>query len=329
MRVRGAADPALIKTRLGESAQAMVRESAPKLAAERRMMAMHGQTYTDFQTDLKVVDLQMVGKTAKLTAIENTKLRLFVAEEVHNAPEATEYVRNHVFTFVNRNGQWDMVADELLDEPAATKALPGENFAPVTEPPTEIPSAQPQGSDSGPMLSHSRRLPVLAAQTGYLNRSAIVNYAYAYWYNYNPNYRRFDGNTQGGDCTNFVSQALRAGGWTNVPGWYQYNFVWWYDWLNQSYTWTSANYWFQFTNSRPRGTIARYISDLQPGDILQADWDRDGRIDHSMIVTKKDSYGNIYLTYHSNSTLNKSFYSIYSANPNATYYGWRLYSYPN
>ena len=42
------------------------------------------------------------------------------------------------------------------------------------------------------------------------NRIAACDYAYKYWSSYNPAYTSYKGN--GGDCANFVSQCLHAGG---------------------------------------------------------------------------------------------------------------------
>ena len=42
------------------------------------------------------------------------------------------------------------------------------------------------------------------------NRAAAATYADTYWQSYNPAWPSFA--RKGGDCTNFVSQALYAGG---------------------------------------------------------------------------------------------------------------------
>ena len=42
------------------------------------------------------------------------------------------------------------------------------------------------------------------------DRDATYNYAYRYWDTYNRNYHNYNG--EGGDCANFVSQCLIAGG---------------------------------------------------------------------------------------------------------------------
>ena len=58
-------------------------------------------------------------------------------------------------------------------------------------------------------------------------------------------------------------------------------------------------------------------------DVLQLDFDRDGNISHSMIVTAVGSNGERYLTYHSNDHLNRPLTEILSAYPVAWYYAHR------
>lgn len=158
-----------------------------------------------------------------------------------------------------------------------------------------------------------------------LDPNAIVIYANNYWYPYNPGYRDFENSgTRGGDCTNFVSQALKAGGWTDVDGFYQDDRYWWYGVATQTYTWINAHKWNIFTANRPRGVSPPNVYDLEPGDILQLDFEGDGEIDHSMIVTSKPN-GVPHLTYHTNPTWGKSIDDILAQYPNAWYYGIWLY----
>lgn len=57
------------------------------------------------------------------------------------------------------------------------------------------------------------------------NRNSAVEYARKWALGRNPKYANFDG--MGGDCTNFASQCLYAGGckMNNTPtfGWYYYS----------------------------------------------------------------------------------------------------------
>ena len=50
-------------------------------------------------------------------------------------------------------------------------------------------------------------------QRAVYNRTAAVQYALRHWNNPNPDFANMDTRGGGGDCTNFTSQALLAGGW--------------------------------------------------------------------------------------------------------------------
>lgn len=56
------------------------------------------------------------------------------------------------------------------------------------------------------------------------NKAAASLYAQTYALDYNKDYLSFDGN--GGDCTNFVSQALKAGGVPTTKTWKPYTNPW-------------------------------------------------------------------------------------------------------
>lgn len=153
---------------------------------------------------------------------------------------------------------------------------------------------------------------------------------YGLYYALNPNTSFRDFTYSGGDCTNFISQAVWYGNWSMV-GWWPDKYSrhsWWYAfiWPNtQSHTWTSANMWRYFTSSRPRGYTTSNRCDLQLGDIVQQDTDRNGTMDHSMLVTYRNGC-DIKISYHTPNTRNKSLNEIIRQNPNSYFYAWRLYS---
>ncbi len=72
----------------------------------------------------------------------------------------------------------------------------------------------------------------LKAEAATYNASEAAKYALTYWENYNPNYSNY--NSIGGDCANFVSQCLYAGGLPMDDDWY------WYSYSNKSASWTGA-----------------------------------------------------------------------------------------
>lgn len=55
----------------------------------------------------------------------------------------------------------------------------------------------------------------------------MAAYATKHWKNYNPAYPNYSGQGASGDCTNFVSHSLKAGGWKHVPD-YTYD---WHKWF--------------------------------------------------------------------------------------------------
>ena len=302
-----------------------------------------GLRYTDFQTELKINNTQIQGNQAIVDAIEHTKIGLDSGGDPLT-PKYTEYYQDRRLGFNLENGQWKLTSNEVVNAPASQKLPPGLPLIDSSLESTLQDDNQPENTllaDAGSKLKSLSSLkqtsnflnlpnelkrfnfaPQLIANAT-LNRQSIVNYANQYWSskNYNPNYRRFNNN----DCTNFVSQAVRAGGWRDVSGSSTSSSAWWYNSSTQSQTWTVAHSWYLFTRNRPRATLVKNVLDLQPGDILQADWTSDGIIDHAMVVTAKDS-SMIYLTYHSNDTNNKAWAAINAAYPNETYYRWRLNS---
>ena len=173
-----------------------------------------------------------------------------------------------------------------------------------------------------------------AASGGNYNGYAARNYALQYAVNYNSNY--FNYHSSGGDCTNFTSQALFAGGISKDYGnnnsndmdWYfHWNYPWYggqnpvasttwirvIDQMTHMYYRENTGYWLEFDNSG-----YSIFDPLQTGDLLYADWTRDGTWDHSMIITGWDWIGGHWeprLTYHSNNQENIAFSQIRDGNP--------------
>lgn len=104
------------------------------------------------------------------------------------------------------------------------------------------------------------------------NRAAAVAYAHKWAFARNPLFYNFD--DIGGNCTNFASQVLYAGGAVMNPtptyGWYYYGLN------NRSPSWTGVEYLHRFlVNNRGVGPVAveTDISQMQPGDIIQLSHD--------------------------------------------------------
>lgn len=123
---------------------------------------------------------------------------------------------------------------------------------------------------------------------------------------FNPEYPIFK---SGGNCTNFVSQAVHAGGQTTVP----YNFVtknftnvWDYDTEknDSSRTWANADYNYKFMlNHSGSFTAAASPFETYMGSIIYYDWidgsganNPDGTLDHANIVVGVSSNGMRYIS---------------------------------
>ncbi|NGN68477.1 hypothetical protein G5C51_31840 [Streptomyces sp. A7024] len=114
---------------------------------------------------------------------------------------------------------------------------------------------------------------------------------------YNSDYDRAK---QDNNCTNFVSQAMHAGGWEIEDGIDPDNEENWdYDLTGPygpSKTWSVAYKMWSYAGDPKRGTNLTSgspdvadIWNLRPGDLLFADWDPnkvpDGKIDHAMVIS--------------------------------------------
>jgi len=159
------------------------------------------------------------------------------------------------------------------------------------------------------------------------NRSAAASYALKHVYLYNDDWPTYKG--RGGDCANFVSQALHAGGWTMMRRTYingpilmdhamktvmeQDRGSWFCtkmgSLLFRSNTWGAAANLGYFLDSSGRARRCQ-VSDLEIGDVVLLE--QYTITYHAMIVTgvftelANPSRKKIpYLSYHTNDTLNK------------------------
>lgn len=115
----------------------------------------------------------------------------------------------------------------------------------------------------------------------------------------------------GGDCTNFASQSLKAGGWTmkdlghtNDLSWYYVSYA---PFLS-SHTWGGADNFHSYLARSGRASTSNIYS-LEKGDIAQIDYGCDNVWEHTMIVTDKRN-GEIYLCYHTPDNKDVSFTTV-------------------
>lgn len=120
------------------------------------------------------------------------------------------------------------------------------------------------------------------------DRLKAVQYAEKWWNSYNPAYKKFEV-----DCTNYISQCVRAGG-GEMHGYPNRNKGWWMQNNNWSYSWSVANAFPRYLAASTKGLRAKEVktaTDLLLGDVICYDFQGDGKYDHTTIVTGKDGNG--------------------------------------
>ncbi len=118
------------------------------------------------------------------------------------------------------------------------------------------------------------------------DRLRAVKYARRWALDRNPRFADFE--NMGGDCTNFASQVLLAGG---CPMNYS-KYGWYYRNLNdRAPAWTSVHYLYKFlTTNKSIGPVAREVGirDVQIGDLVQLKFTDDYTFDHTPIIVDID-----------------------------------------
>ena len=136
------------------------------------------------------------------------------------------------------------------------------------------------------------------------DRQSAIEYAQKWALSSNPNFYHFGG--IGGDCTNYISQCLLAGGAVmNYTKYYENS-------NNRSPSWTSVQYLERFLiNNSDIGPFAKIetINNLEVGDLIQI---RQNPLifNHTLIISKIEN-GEIFVCAHSNDALNKPLKSYY------------------
>lgn len=286
------------------------------LRARKSRLARLGEKYRGASTEVVLDGATLTGRRATVDVTETTSLTYEKAEP--GRPGTTGFQAHHRLTFqADRDDAWQLTDVRDTDDGylAVNQVARPSVAAPATsdDPPSATRSATTRPAPANPKNFTA---------TGY-DYAAMATYATKYWSRYNPDYPDFSDAGAGGDCTNFVSQALKAGGWQHVPG-YTTDFHKWFGNAEiQSDSFVGVNEFSWFALSSKRATSLANVYQMDVGDVLQLDFDRDGSKDHSMIVTSRSRQGVPYLTYHSTDTYNRSVASIVASYPSAAYYAYR------
>ncbi len=285
------------------------------LHGTRSRLAALDEAYRAADTDVHVDRTRIRGTKATVSVTETTTLTY--ARIRGDEPATTGFRAHHDLTFTaTADGTWQLTGVRLTDKGPRPVNEPVPAATSTAARPRAVIDA-PRSATSYPAPANPKRL---GTGTTY-DYTAMATYAEKYWKNYNASYRRF--NNAGGDCTNFLSQSLKAGGWQSATNSSEEYGTWWYGTSGQSDTWVGVNEWSWFTQTAKRTTALANAYQMDLGDVLQVDFDKDGSKDHSMITTYRSASGVPYLTYHDVDTYRRSLASIVASYPNSAYYAYR------
>lgn len=250
--------------------------------------------------DLKIIDIKSSIKINDIEILSDNKAQVKLREIVSYKwlckndslrtikPNSSEMGIDHKITLVKEVNEWKIQKDEYTE---------GE-LTEVTSPDYK----SPQVKISKMVNEVDIIVPYSIPGATYYNRNVAANYAETYWYNYNTNYR--DYTRDGGDCANFVSQCLYAGGAYFIGFGNNSSNCWWYDNKNTSTTSddVASTTWTYCPSQKPF-ILSGWGKEVNPtslsrGDLVYYDWTGDGVWDHVAIVTGFDSSGTPLVTCH-------------------------------
>jgi len=155
------------------------------------------------------------------------------------------------------------------------------------------------------------------------DREAAVRYADTWWDSYNPAYPKF-----ADDCTNYISQCLRAGGAPMMWGQPNREKGWWIGGGTWSFSWSTSHSLRWYLAGSTKGMTAKQVPSanmLELGDVISYDFQNDGRFDHTSIVTAKD--GDVpYVNAHTYNTRHRhwAYKDSYASTPDARYIFFKI-----
>ena len=177
----------------------------------------------------------------------------------------------------NSSGSWDIAAVGNTEQ----------NFSWMEEEAEYASEFQEADLDDRRVISEDGSLEMMAASAAgsyTYNVSNAIAYADKYCINYNSAYNSYKG--RGGDCANFVSQCLYAGGFKQDSEWYKHSVAW-------------INVMKQIAHFKAYGTFLNATnSNLIKGNPIYFDWNGDSTYDHATICVGRNNSGIAILDSH-------------------------------
>jgi len=313
-------------------ARAFLDSELGKLGVEIRHAKLNHLRYVKYEyfLNFKEISIDAAAQTAVVSVVEGHDVIYEISEEINPVEPIVSSMQNleHKIILQEEQGKWKIVSDDYEDYLWRMLRQTGISTDELLRS-TNIQQSSTQNNMNIPSAVLS--LPDDASTHAY-DWDGAVSYAHKYATNPNPNYFYFTGEVYGGDCTNFVSQAIYEGGNASMAysvdegigtvGWY------YTDVNHRASAWVDVTKLHEFITQYwvwPEGPEGSEVSQTEasPGDLIQMDWTNDGVWDHSVIIvlSEDDGLGNRlhWVAGHSDDVDNEPFTTYITDNPNMVY----------
>lgn len=239
----------------------------------------------DYKHKYAYVNIDINGNKA------NVDLRVEKEYKYKFLDEATNEVIDYSIELEKVNNKWmikDSISNDIWDfainnENNRNEAINLDEFIKIEEKAIEEDSSALKESSDNGISTYKIKSTNLTAYD--FNRPAMREYAYRH-YN-NPNKAFYDFTNLGGDCTNFTSQVIHAGG---APMDSEGKYKWYYYSLNnRSSSWTGVMFLYDYLINNdglgPHGVDSDFFNVIT-GDVIQIDFNNDGVFTHSPTVVQ-------------------------------------------
>jgi len=284
-----------------------------KLRVEIKRAELDHLRYAQYQffLDFRNIVVDASGQTATLIVVEENEVIHELSQQLNpeNPPVTNLYNVEHTIVLHKKQDQWKLVSDDYNDYVWALLRRNGKTPEEVlndlnAREVQPIPEASPQASSES-IESVTADALLVDNSTHPYDRDAAVAYAHQYVNNHNLD-RYSDYTGLGGDCTNFISQAIYENGNASMfipsplptptndgqDGWYFLGSMQrasaWND-VGAFYTFVTndsfleATPGFEWYGEGPQGSLVA-LNQLMKGDVIQYEDGGDTTWDHAVIV---------------------------------------------
>lgn len=280
--------------------KAFLNSELEKLGIEIYHAKLFGLRYLEYRyfLDFREIHIDQLSQTASVLVVEGHDVVFEVSEPIVSSMRN----RKHVLVLHREKDTWKIVSDAYEDYLWRLIMTTGQSKETILRSIDNTYNLTKYGNNSQNNSSEFEYLPSIATYP--YNRDGAVSYAHRWAHDRNPNYHDFS--NEGGDCTNFVSQALYEGGGSLMaftpnprpeiggPGWYYASY---YD---RAAAWNNVGFLFNFLVNEdwdvgPSGNEVGDSDYTLIGDLIQFNWNNDETWDHSVIIVDYDDPESEYL----------------------------------